>query len=111
MRALLAIPLLVLIVACQRTPEQQRADKLRSDAEERSSAIENKADVDANRLQQRAEGLRAGAEQVGGLTGERLKVRGDALTKEAKIVRKQGRMQADAVTEEADAKIKAAKSR
>ena len=111
MRALMAIAMLALAVACQRTPEQQRADVLRSDAAERSSAIKNKADVDANRMQQQSAALREGAKQVGGLTGERLQVRGDAIAKEAKIVRKQGRMQADAIAKEADARIEASKSR
>lgn len=111
MRAFTAVALLALMAACQRTPEQQRTDNQRSDAQQRGSVIENKADIDANGLQQQSAALRAGAQEVGGLTGERLKVRGDALAKEAKIVRKQGRMKADAITEETDAKIKASESR
>ena len=51
------------------------------------------------------------AQQAGGYTGERLKVRADALAKEAKIIRKQANMQADAVRESADARVKASESR
>ena len=105
------LAMVVLTAACQRTPEQQQADKLRSDAQQRGAAIENQADTQADRLQQQAEALNNEAQQTGGLTGERLKVRADALAKEAKIIRKQGGMQADSIKEAADAGIKASESR
>ena len=111
MRPLLALAMVVLIVACQRTPEQQQADKLRSDAQQRGAAIENQADTQADRLEQEAEALDNEAKQAGGLTGERLRVRADALAKEAKIIRKQADMQADAIKEATDAGIKASESR
>ena len=100
---LVVLAMVVLTAACQRTPEQQQADKLRSDAQQRGALIENQADSQADLDNQ--------AEQAGGLTGERLKVRADALAKEAKIIRKQAGMQADAGKEATDARIKASESR
>jgi hypothetical protein len=111
MRPLLAIAVFTFTVGCQRTPEQQQADALRDEAQQRGSAIENQAGNQADRLEQQAEALNNEAKKAGGFTGERLKVRADALTKEAKIIRKQADMQADAIREAADARIKASKSR
>ena len=111
MRWLLLLALAALTAACQRTPEQQQADKLRSEAQQRGGAIENQADIQANRLQQQADALNHEAERAGGLTGQRLKVRADALAKEAKIIRKQADMQSDAIKEATDAEIKASESR
>jgi hypothetical protein len=111
MRPLLALAIVALTAACQRTPEQQQADTLRNDAQQRGSAIENQAETQADRLEQQADALNNEAKQAGGLTGERLKVRADALSKEAKIIRKQAGMQADAIKEDADARIKASESR
>jgi hypothetical protein len=111
MRPLMVLAMVGLTVACQRTPEQQRADQLRSEAQQRGGAIENQADTQADRLQQQADALNNEAERAGGLTGERLKVRADALAKEAKIIRKQADMQADAIKESTDAGIKASESR
>ncbi len=111
MRRSLAVGMLALTAACQRTPEQQQADKLRADAQQRASAIENQADTQANGLEQRADAIDNVANQAGGYTGQRLKVRADALAKEAKIIRKQADMQAAAVKETADARIKTSESR
>ena len=111
MRTLSALAIFVLTTACQRTPDQQQADMLRNDAQQRGSVIENQAETQADRLQQQAEALDIEAKRRGGLTGERLKVRAEALAKEAKIIRKQGDMQADAIEEAADARIKASESR
>ena len=111
MRALLALAIVGLTAACQRTPEQQQADALRNDAQQRGSVIESHAEMQADRLEQQAEALKNEANQAGGLTGERLKVRADALAKEAKIIRKQADMQADAIKEATDANIKASESR
>jgi hypothetical protein len=111
MRPLMTLAMVVIAVACQRTPEQQQADKLRGDAQQRGAIIENRADTQADRLQQQADALNNEAKQAGGLTGERLKVRADALAKEAQIIRKQGGMQADAIKEATDAGIKSSESR
>lgn len=111
MRTAFAFAMMLLMVACQRTPEQQQADKLRSDAQQRGAAIENQAGIQADRLQQQANSLEAGAKQAGGYTGQRLQVRADALSKEAKIIRKQAAMKAEAMKETADAKIKTSESR
>jgi protein involved in sex pheromone biosynthesis len=111
MRALAVLGIVLLLVACQRTPEQQQNDKLREDAQQRSSDIENRADTQADQLEMKAKVLDNEAQQAGGYTGERLKVRADALAKEAKIIRKQANMQADAVRESADARVKASESR
>ena len=111
MRFMLVPAMFASMAACQRTPEQQQADALRSDATQRAAAIENEADVQADRLQQKASDLQNQAAQAGGMTGERLRIRANALDQESQVIRKQGDMQADAVREDADARIKASKSR
>lgn len=111
LRSLLLAIIAIATPACQRTAEQQAADELRNDARQEGASIENQADSEADQLQQQASDLENEANLAGGMTGERLKVRADALNDEAKIVRKQADMQADAIKESADAKIKASKSR
>jgi hypothetical protein len=111
MRTLTALSIFALAVACQRTPQQQQNDKLRQDAQLQGAAIENQADTQANQLESKAAALHNGAQQAGGYTGRRLNVRADALDKEAGLIRKQADMQADAVREAADAKVKASESR
>ena len=103
--------MVALITGCQRTPQQQQADTLRDDAKQRGAAIENRADTEADRLDEQAVALNNEATRAGGYTSQRLQVRADALTKEAKIVRKQAHQQADAVREATDARIKASESR
>lgn len=111
MRPLLLLGVISLATACQGTPEQQHADNLQSDARQRGAAIENQADAEADRLQQQASDLQNEANQAGGMTGERLRVRADALNQESEIIRKQADMQADAIKEGTDARIKASESR
>jgi len=111
MRFLLVLAVFTSMAACQRTPEQQQADAVRTDARQRAAATENQADVQADRLQQQASDLQNQAAQAGGMTGERLRIRANALDQESQVIRKQGDMQADAVREDADARIKASKSR
>jgi hypothetical protein len=102
---------IVLLAGCQRTPEQQHADQLRSSAHEQAGTIENQAENQADEFQQQADALNNQANAAGGYTGKRLQVRADALSKEGKLVRKQANMRADAVKEAADARIKASASR
>src|SRR5438270_12071887 len=111
MRGSLALALIALASACQRTPEQQQTDHVRADAQQRGAAIESQADAEADRLGRQADDLYSQSNRAGGYTGQRLKVRADALAKEAKIVRKQADMQASAIKEAADARIKASQSR
>ena len=111
MRFLLILAVLASMAACQRTPEQQQADALRSNARQRGAAIENKANAEADGLQRQASDLENQAAQAGGMTAERLRIRANALDQESKVVRKQAGMQADAIKEDADARIKASKSR
>jgi lipopolysaccharide export system protein LptA len=111
MRILLVISTTAFMVACQRTPEQQQADQLRGAAQERRITLETQAKAQADRLKLQADTLEAEAQKAGGMTGERLRIRADALSKEAKLIQKQADMQADAVEEAADARIKASKSR
>lgn len=112
MRQLLLLVIVTLTVgACQRTPEEQQSDQARSDARERGALIENRADREADQLQQQTAELENQANQAGGMTAERLKVRAEALKDEAKIVRKQADKQADAIKESTDARIKASESR
>jgi hypothetical protein len=111
MRILSALAVIALLTACQRTPEQQQADTLRRAAHDRAAAISNHADAEADRLEAQGAGLDNRAKQAGGFSGERLKVQADALRKEAGIVRKQARMQSEAIEESTDAQIKATSSR
>jgi hypothetical protein len=111
MRQLVALAIFVLVAACQRSPEQQQADRLRSEAQQRGADMEKRAETEAERLEQQASALENEAKQAGGKTGQRLKVRADALAKEAQIVRRQAEMQADATKEDVDARIKASESR
>jgi hypothetical protein len=111
MRLLLVLAMLASAAACQRTPERRQADAMRSDARQRGAAVENNADAQADRLEQQASDLQNQAGQAGGMTGERLRIRANALNQESKVIRKQGDMQADAMAEDADARIKASKSR
>jgi hypothetical protein len=111
MRHLFILAMAVATVACQRTPEQRQAATMRSDARQRGAVIENEADLQADRLQQQAANLRNQAKQVGGMTGERLTIRANALDQESKVIRKQADMQADAIKEDTDARIKASNSR
>ena len=111
MRRLTALAATALAIACQRTPEEQQADRLRAEANQRAAVIENRAMTEAKQLDQQADILDNQSSEAGGYTGQRLKVRADALAKEAQIVRKQARMQADAIKESADARIKTFQSR
>ena len=111
MRFLLVLAVFTSMAACQRTPEQQQADAVRTDASQRGAAIENKANAEADRLQQQASDLENQAAQAGGMTAERLRIRANALDQESKVVRRQADMRADAIKEDADARIKASKSR
>lgn len=112
MRPLLIFAIFTLAIGgCQRTPEQQQADQARSIAQQQGALIENRADLEADQLQLDAANLQNEAKQAGGMTGERLKVRADALEKESQIVRRQADKQADAIKESADARIKASESR
>ena len=112
MRPLLIFAIVALATAaCQRTPEQQQADDVRSNAQQQGASIENLSGEEADRLEQQAAILENEAKRSGGLTGQRLKVRADALKKESKIIRKQGDQQAEAIKESADARIKASESR
>ena len=111
MRFVLILAMVTSMPACQRTPEQQQADALRADARQRGAAIENQADAQADRLRQQASELQNQATQAGGMTGERLRIRANALDKESKVIRKQADIQADAIKEDADASIKESKSR
>jgi hypothetical protein len=73
--------------------------------------MENEGDVQADRLQQQAADLRNQAKQAGGMTGERLTIRANALDDESKVIRKQADTRADAIKEVTDARIKASSSR
>ncbi len=66
------IPALIMIVskaACQRSPDQQQADTLRNDAQQRGSTIQSEAGTQADRLMQQAKALEIEAKQSGGFTG------------------------------------------
>ena len=111
MRTLVALATVSLMSACQESLEQQQADRMRGDAQQRGDVIEKQADNLADGLERQARALETEANQVGGMTGERIRIRADALEKEAKVIRKQADMQADSIKEAADAGIKASESR
>ena len=110
MRVLL-LTIVALAAGCNRSPEQQQADRLIEDARARGAALEKRADLEADRLEAEAQGLGKQAKQAGGYTGKRIAVRADALSKEARIVREQAAMQADALKHAATAQGEAIKSR
>jgi hypothetical protein len=111
MRPLTIALLLFALAGCSKSPQDKRADEIRSEAGNQSAVIENKGDQEADGLEKQADLLRNEAKQTGGLSGDRMKVRSDAMAKEARLIRKQADLQADALREAADAKVKAIKSR
>ena len=112
MRALpIATLTLIALAGCSKSPDDKRVDEIRRAARSESSVIKNKAENQADRLDREAASLESQAEQAGGLSGERIKVRSQAAAKEARLIRKQADMQTDALNEAAEAKVKAIKSR
>ena len=112
MRKLLFVSLLTLTTAaCHRTAEQRRAAALRGEAKEQALTLEKQAKNTAGSLERQARALRETGKATGGYTGKRLSARADDLSQQAKLVRKQAHLKAEAITEEADARVKAAESR
>ena len=97
--------------ACSRSPRDAQADAIAKDAHTRADVIRKQAEAQAHALQQQAATLSAQARQAGGYTGERLKVQADAAAREADIVMRQGRDQAQAAAQAGDAQAKAIRSR
>ena len=78
------------LTACgSQSPEQQRAEQLRDQARAEADAIEAAAENQTAQMKVEAEGMLNEASQAGGYDAERLKVRADAIRKEAKLVEQQ----------------------
>ncbi|GAA4033224.1 hypothetical protein GCM10022281_11260 [Sphingomonas rosea] len=111
MKSAVPVVALLLLAACQRTPQEQQIHDIKAQADERADAVEQAADGRADPMDAQAKALREQAKQVGGYDGKRLEVQADALEKEADLTRAQGNDRGDAIRAEADAKAKALESR
>lgn len=100
-----------LMVGCNKTPTDKTADAIARSGRDRSEQIQAQADNQAKALDQRSTALTAQAKQTGGYTGQRLHVQADALSREADIVRRQGKAQGESTEEAADAEAKGIRSR
>lgn len=97
------------LTACgSQSPEQQRADQLRDQADAEADAIEAAAENQTAQMKVEAEGLVNQAGQAGGYDAERLKVRAEAIRKEAELVEKQAEARAKAVRDRGEAQASAA---
>jgi hypothetical protein len=99
------------LAACNKSPADKQADAIEKTAADHASQIRQQASAQASGLDQQAKTLHDQAQTAGGFTGERLKVQGDALAKEADIVKRQGEAQADAATKGAAAQAETIRSR
>jgi len=108
---IVAVGAMLALVACQKTPTEKQADALSESGRSRAESVRERAQTEADALDRRASSLDARAKAAGGYTGERLAVQAGAAADEADIVRKQGRKQAEAVEEAADAEAKTVRSR
>lgn len=106
----LALPLMLAFAAalagCHKSPQDAQADHIKAVADAQAKQVAEASRAQADRLDDQAQQLKTQAKQAGGYTGERLGVRADALAREAGIVEKQGRTQAAALREAADAQAK-----
>lgn len=102
---------LLLVGACQKSPEDQRADDLRAAARVQAKAVTDQAGSVATAMDKQAADLGGQAKTAGGFTGERLKTRSDALEREADIVKRQGEARAQAIKDTAKAQAESIHSR
>ncbi len=97
------------VSACgSQTPQEQRAEQLRDEADAQADAIEAAAENQTAQMQVEAEGLLNQAGQGGGYDAQRLKVRAEAIREEAKLVEKQAEARAKAVRDAGEARASAA---
>jgi hypothetical protein len=102
---------LLMLAACQKHPEDQRAAALQEAARDQAAAVKGQAGVEAAGLAKDAAALREQAAKAGGYTGQRLETRSRALAKESDIVKRQGEARAKAIEDAAKAQAEAIKSR
>ncbi len=97
------------VTACgARTPQEQRAEQLRDQADAQADAIEAAAENQTAQMKVEAEGLLNQAGQGGGYDAQRLKVRAEAIREEAKLVEQQAEARAKAVRDAGSAQASAA---
>lgn len=104
---ILAIPTLALAACAEQTPQQQRAEQIRDEADAQADALEAEAGNQAAAMEAEAAGLvnQAGASQ--NFDSQRLNVRAEALKREADLVRKQSEARAKAVRDQGQAQASA----
>jgi hypothetical protein len=102
---------LLVLGACQKSPEDQRAADLRDAARVQARAVTDQAQAEAGALDKQAKDLDGQGKAAGGFTGERLETRSDALAREADIVKRQGAARARAIEDAAKAQAEAIHSR
>ena len=95
------------LAACSQTPQEKQAEQLRDTADAQGDAIEAAAENQSARMEAEAEGLRNQAGQGGGFEAQRLKVRADALDREAELIEDQAEAQAKAIRDQGRAKASA----
>ena len=100
-----------LAAGCSQSPTDKAADQIARAGHDRGEAIKAQANSQAKTMEQQASTLDTQAKAAGGYTGERLKVQAQALTREADIVRRQGKAQGQSAEEAADAQAKGIHSR
>lgn len=101
-------PLTLALVACSpQTPQEQRAEQIRDQADAQADAIEAEADNQASAMEAEAAGLvnQAGASQS--YDAQRLNVRAEALRREAELVQEQAEAKARAVRDQGQAQASA----
>ncbi len=97
------------VSACAaQTPQEQRAEQLRDQADAQADAIEVAAENQTAQMKVEAESLLNQAGQGGGYDAQRLKVRADAIREEAKLVEQQAEARAKAVRDAGNAQASAA---
>ena len=110
-RPILAASVVLLVSACHRSAEDRQVAAIHDAAHKRAALVQEQATGQAAALDAEAHRLNVQAKAAGGYTGERLAVQADADSRQADILKKQGRDQADAVKLAAESQVKAIRSR
>ena len=97
---------LSLVAACSQDPKASAARTVVDAAENRADMVAAAADNRADVLTNEADVMRNGAKATVGYDAEIAKTRAAALDQEARLVREQGRMKADAERSEGEAQAK-----
>ncbi len=107
----MTVILAVALAACSaQSPADKQADAIKDQAHSQAELITQRADDEAAGLLNSSAALGNQAKQVGGFTGDRLQEQSDSLRRQAEIVKRQGRAQADAIETQAEGQAKAIRS-